>query len=277
MLQLDAHQHFWNYEPEEYDWTGGPDSPISRSFGPEDLKPLLAAHGYEGTVAVQARQSLAENDYLLNLADRYDIVKAVVGWVDLRSPEASRQLARYATHPKFRGVRHVVQGEPDDAFMLREDFQRGIGELADYGLTYDILIYHRHLPYAVELVKRFPKQKFVLDHIAKPDIKHGIVTPWAEQIRRLADCGNVWCKVSGMVTEADWGGWRKNDFTPYLETVFEAFGSERTMIGSDWPVCTLSADYERTMGIVTYYCEDWSDKDRERLLGGNCAAFYGID
>jgi L-fuconolactonase len=275
-MRLDAHQHFWNYDPVEYSWTGGPDSPISRSFSPEDLWPLLEANGYEGAVAVQARQSLAENDYLLDLADRSDFVKAVVGWVDLCAPDVADQLEKYAIHPKFVGVRHIVQGEPDDAFMLRSDFQRGIAALAPFGLTYDILIYHRHLPYAVELVKRFPLQRFVLDHIAKPDIKHGIMTPWAEHIRELASNNNVWCKVSGMVTEASWSEWRTKDFTPYLETVFDAFGPSRLMIGSDWPVCTLSADYGTAMGLVNDACKDWSEADRERLLGGNCAVFYGL-
>jgi L-fuconolactonase len=276
-VRLDSHQHFWNYDPAEYGWTGGPDSPISRSFSPEDLKPLLKAHGYEGAIAVQVRQSLEENDYLLGLADRYDIVKGVVGWVDLCAPDVADSLEKYAAHPKFVGVRHIVQGEPDDAFMLRDDFQRGIAELARYALTYDILIYHRHLPYAVELVKCFPNQRFVLDHIAKPDIKHGVVLPWMEHIQELAAYENVWCKLSGMVTEADWNGWRKEDFAPYLETVFDAFGPNRVMIGSDWPVCTLSADYGRTMELVTEFVKDWDESDRGRLLGGNCASFYGID
>lgn len=275
-MRIDSHQHFWEYDAEEYAWTGGPDSPISRSFGPDELAPLLRANGFDGCVAVQARQSLVENDYLLELADRHDFIKGVVGWVDLRAPDVDEQLARYAAHPKFKGVRHIVQGEPDDAFLLREDFGRGIAALERYGLTYDILIYHRHLPYAIEFAKRFPKQKFVLDHIAKPDIKNGVVSPWAERIRELAGCENVSCKVSGMVTEADVSAWKKEDFAPYLETVFDAFGPDRLMIGSDWPVCLLGAAYGEAMDIVRPFLDRLAEADREKVLGGNCAAFYGL-
>ncbi|MCI3919155.1 amidohydrolase family protein [Paenibacillus sp. TRM 82003] len=275
-MRIDAHQHFWTYDEKEYGWTGGPDSPISRDFGPAELAPLLAEHGFDGCVAVQARSSLQENDELLALAERYEFIRAVVGWVDLRSPGVRTQLEQYAAYPKFKGVRHIVQGEPDDAFLLRDDFGRGVAALADFGLTYDILIYHRHLPYAIEFVKRFPKQKFVLDHIAKPDIKNGVLEPWAEHIRQLADCGNVSCKISGMVTEADLRGWKKEDFVPYLETVFEAFGPDRLMIGSDWPVCLLGASYADTMGIVRPFLDRLSETEREKVLGGNCAAFYGL-
>jgi len=276
-VKLDAHQHFWTYDPVEYSWTGGPDSPISRSFGPEELASLLKSRGIDGAVAVQARQSLEENDYLLKLADEHDFVKAVVGWVDLRSPDVEAQLERYARHPKFKGVRHIVQGESDDAFLLRDDFCRGVSRLADYGLTYDILIYHRQLPAAIEFARRFPNQPFVVDHIAKPDIKNGLAEPWTKLIRELAACGNVHCKISGMVTEADHGAWTPEDIRPYLETALEAFGPSRVMFGSDWPVCLLAADYGTTFDLVDEATKYWSEEDRAKLFGGNCAAFYGIE
>ena len=275
-MRLDSHQHFWKYDAEEYAWTGGPESPISRDFGPGQLKPLLEAAGFDGTVAVQARTSLAENDYLLQLADEHDFIKGVVGWVDLTAPDAAEQLAKYAKHPKFKGVRHIVQSEPDDRFLLRDDFCRGVALLADFGLTYDILIYHRHLPAAIEFVRRFPNQKFVVDHIAKPDIKNGLREPWTGHIRELASFPNVMCKISGMVTEADHANWTEDDIRPYLGTALSAFGPERVMFGSDWPVCLLAAEYAKVAALVERATQHWSAADRERLFGGNCAAFYGI-
>ncbi|WP_309118855.1 amidohydrolase family protein [Paenibacillus sp.] len=276
-MRIDSHQHFWVYDSEEFGWTGGPDSPISKSFAPEQLSPLLAANGFGGAVAVQARSSLAENDYLLDLADAHDFIRAVVGWVDLTSPDVSEQLAKYARHPKFKGVRHIAQAEPDDAFLAREDVAGGVAALGEFGLTYDILVYHRQLPAAIELVRRFPEQKFVLDHIAKPDIRGGRLEPWKKRIEEIASFDNVMCKVSGMVTEADVAAWKDSDFAPYLETVFEAFGPNRLMYGSDWPVCLLGADYAGALGIVERAVQGWSEADRERLFGGNCAAFYGIE
>lgn len=276
MIKLDSHQHFWEYDEREYGWTGGPDSPISRSFGPAELASLLAERGFDGTVAVQARTSLAENDYLLGIADEHDLVKGVVGWVDLTSPDVDGQLERYASHPKFKGVRHIVQSEPDDNFLLRDDFCRGVGRLAGYGLTYDILIYHRHLPAAIEFARRFPNQPLVVDHIAKPDIKGGAFEPWATRFKQLATFEHVYCKISGMVTEADHGHWKEQDIRPYLDAALEAFGPKRVMFGSDWPVCLLAADYSRTVELVERAASELSRGEQEALFGGNCAAFYGI-
>lgn len=276
-MRIDAHQHFWHYTQQEYGWIGPDMAILKQDHLPPDLAPLLEAVGVEGTVAVQARQNLEETRWLLDLADRYSLIKGVVGWVDLRSPELARQLERYCAHPKFRGVRHVVQDEPDDQFMLRQDFLRGIRTLADFGLTYDILIFPRHLPVACELVERLPDQPFMLDHIAKPFIKQGALHPWDEDIRRLAAFPNVVCKVSGMVTEADWDRWQPSDFRPYLDVVFEAFGPQRIVFGSDWPVCTLAANYEQVVEILLDYTQQLSEEEQAYVWGQAAASFYGLE
>jgi L-fuconolactonase len=276
-MKIDAHQHFWMYSAEQYDWIGEEMGKLKKDFLPQDLKPLLQGQGIDGSIAVQARQDLEETRWLLQLAAENELVKGVVGWVDLCSPELTAQLDEFAKHPKFVGVRHIVQGEPDDEFMLRAEFRRGIGRIADYGLTYDLLLYPRHLPIAVKLVRDFPAQRFVLDHIAKPLIAEGITKPWDEEIRELAKCENVSCKVSGMVTEARWKHWRLTDFRPYLDVVFDAFGPDRLMMGSDWPVCTLSASYAETLQIVADYAGQFSAKERAGFFGANCKRFYGIE
>jgi L-fuconolactonase len=275
-MKIDAHQHFWHYTPEEHSWIGPDMAILTKDHLPADLAPWLETAGIEGTVAVQARQTLEETQWLLELADRYPSIKGVVGWVDLRSPELRQQLERFCVHPKFRGVRHVVQDEPDDRFMLREDFMRGIGMLAEFDLTYDILIFPRHLPVACELVEKFPDQRFVLDHIAKPFIKDGRVSPWDADIRRLAAYPHVVCKVSGMVTEADWFQWQPADFRPYLDTVFEAFGTRRIMFGSDWPVCTLAGTYGDVANILADYVRGFSEEERADIWGETASRFYGL-
>lgn len=275
-MKLDSHQHFWRYDPAQYPWMTEKLGRIRRDFLPEDLAPELAKAGIGGTVAVQARQTVEESAWLLGLADRSPIVKGVVGWVDLRSEEADAQLDRFAAHPKFVGVRHVVQDEPDDRFMLQPRFLEGLALLEKYGLAYDLLLFPKHLPVAVEVVKLFPNQRFVLDHLAKPFIKAGTIQPWEEDLRRLAAFPNVLCKISGMVTEAAWGEWKQGDFTPYLDAAFAAFGEDRLMFGSDWPVSLLSADYGQTFGIVEQYLAGFSAAAREKVLGANCARFYGI-
>jgi L-fuconolactonase len=241
---------------------------------PDDLAALQQPLGFDGSIAVQARQVVEESDWLLGLADKHANVKGVVGWVDLRSDRVEADLERLARHPKFVGVRHVVQEEPDDAFMLGQDFQRGISKLAAYGLTYDILIYPKQLAAALRLAENFPEQPFVLDHIAKPFIKAGVSEPWATQLRRLARLPNVHCKVSGMLTEADHQAWRPEQFRPYLDTVFEAFGPERLMYGSDWPVCLFAGSYEQAYRLVDDYARGLTDQQRVGLFGGNAAAFY---
>ncbi len=276
-MRIDAHQHFWQYNKAEHIWMTDAMAGLKRDFLPRDLKPLLESAGFDGCIAVQARQSLEETRWLLRLAEENDFVRGVVGWVDLCSPELPAQLEQLAPHPKLVGVRHVVQDEPDDEFMLREDFRRGIAQLADFGLTYDVLIYPRQLPAAIELVAAFPDQPFVLDHIAKPAIAEGTLVPWEAQVRQLAAYPNLCCKLSGMVTEARWDGWTEADFRPYLDVIFAAFGADRLMIGSDWPVCTLAGGYDKAMAIVMNYIQQLPDVEKRRVLGENCMSFYGLD
>ena len=272
-MKLDSHQHFWSYDAAQYPWIPA-GSPLHRDWLPEDLAPLLAASGLDGCIAVQARQTVEESRWLLALADRAAIVRGVVGWVDLRSEKVGAQLAELARHPKFRGVRHVVQDEPDADFMLGAEFQRGIGALHQFGLTYDILIFPKQLPAAIALARKFPDQPFVLDHIAKPPVKDGVLSPWREQIRELAKTPNVSCKVSGMVTEANWSGWKPADFAPFLDVVLNAFGVDRLMYGSDWPVCLLAGSYQQVHGLAGDFTKSFSPADQAKFFGGNAAKFY---
>ncbi len=272
-MRLDSHQHFWNYSAEAYPWIP-PGSALQRDWLPADLDRIQAPLGLDGSIAVQARQSLEESSWLLSLADSNPRIRGVVGWVDLRSERVVDQLAAFAPHPRFVGVRHVVQDEPDDQFMVRPEFLRGIGELQQFDLTYDILIFPRQLPAAIELVRRFPDQPFVLDHIAKPFIKAGTLSPWQEQIWELAAFPNLMCKVSGMVTEADHRNWKEDDFRPYLDVVFEAFGPERLMFGSDWPVCLLAAGYEQAFSLIRDYVLSVAPGFEAAVFGGNAERFY---
>jgi len=274
-MRIDSHQHFWTYDEQQYPWIPK-GTPLHRDWLPKDLEPLLAKAEIEGCVAVQARQTVEESDRLLALADRAPMIKGVVGWVDLQSEKVEAQLAKLAKNPKFVGVRHVVQDEPDADFMLRPDFMRGLGTLIQFDLTYDILIYPKQLPAAIEMVRKFPEQSFALDHIAKPLIKDGVLSPWREQIRELAGSSNVWCKVSGMITEANHTTWKPADFEPYLDVVFDAFGEDRLMYGSDWPVCLLAGTYERMFELVDSYTRQLTPQARGKFFGGNATRFYRI-
>jgi L-fuconolactonase len=247
---------------------------LQRDWLPSDLQPLLAQTRVDGTIAVQARQTLEESNWLLTLADHFPFIKGVVGWVDLRSADVSKHLQELARHRKFVGVRHVVQEEPDDRFIVQPEFVRGISRLAEFNLTYDLLVYPRQLPAAVELVRRFPKQRFVLDHIAKPLVREKKLSPWQEEIRELAKSGNVLCKVSGLITEADHSRWSLKDFVPYLDVVFEAFGVPRLMFGSDWPVCLLAGRYEQVLQLAEEYTRHLEGGARDGFFGGNAARFY---
>lgn len=274
--KIDAHQHFWQYKAEEYTWIDDSMPELRRDFLPEDLQPLLKQQQFEGSVVVQARQNIIETEWLLHLADRYDFIKGVVGWVNLCSDDLDLQLEKYSATKKFSGVRHVVQDEPDENFMLRKDFQQGIGKLAKYGLAFDILIYPGQLPRAIQLVRNFPGQVFVLDHMAKPQIRKQVVQPWKQHMEELAKFQNVACKISGMVTETDFYGWKANDFKPYMDAVVNAFGIRRILIGSDWPVCTLAGKYGEVIGMAVDYIGQFSQHEREMILGTNAVRVYSL-
>jgi L-fuconolactonase len=275
-MRVDTHQHFWRYTADEYDWIDDSMSSLRREFLPEHLEPELKRAGFDGSIAVQARQTLEETRWLLDLAASSQFILGVIGWVDLRASDLRAQLARFAGNPKLLGVRHIVQSEPDDQFLLQPEFLRGIGALAEFDLTYDLLIHPRHLPVAAEFVRRFPHQRFVLDHLAKPLIKSGTLQPWDAEIRKLAQFPNVFCKLSGLVTEADWKAWRPEHFAPYLDVALECFGPDRLMIGSDWPVCTVAASYAQTMDVVIDYLSKYPGEVREAGLGGSASRFWRL-
>jgi L-fucono-1,5-lactonase len=279
--RIDAHQHFWRYAPGTHAWIDDSMTAIRRDFLPAHLEPLLRAEGFDACIAVQAQQNIEETEWLLSLADAHPFIRGVVGWVDLCAADVADQLARIAPHPKLRGVRHIVQDEPDDRFMLRPDFMRGIAALPPTGLTYDILIYARQLAAAVELVKAFPDQKFVLDHIGKPAMRAAAFDQWARGIAALSRNRNVWCKLSGMVTETDWSlagtaAWSLDEFIPYLDVIFDWFGPGRVMIGSDWPVCLLAGGYGDVIAIVREYVEQRFPAHLNAILGATAAEFYGV-
>ena len=275
-MRIDAHQHFWEYHPEEYPWITEELGMLRRSFLPSDLAPELIKSGLEGSIAVQARQSLTESRWLLSLAEKNSHILGVVGWVDLCSDQIDAQLAEFSSHPQFVGVRHVVQDEPDNSFMLRPDFLNGIDRLKNHGLSYDILIFPKQLEAALQLVAQFPEQPFVIDHIAKPSIKDGSLQPWQKHIKEFSKFPNVNCKISGMVTEADWENWKQEDMKPYLETVMETFSPNRLMYGSDWPVCLLAGNYCRIIDLAAHYISQLSTQDQELVFGGTAAQFYKI-
>ncbi len=273
---IDSHQHFWQYNAQTHDWINDEMSVIQRDFLPSDLEPILKRNNIDGCIAVQADQSEAETDFLLDLAEKNSFIKGVVGWVDLLADDVYESLERYAEFEKVKGFRHVVQGESDSDFMLRPKFKNGITELGAYDFTYDILIYHFQLEQAINLVKLFPEQKFVVDHIAKPDIKSGEYAEWQINIKKLALHQNVYCKVSGMVTECEWQGWKTSDFKIYLDTVVKAFGTDRLMYGSDWPVCLVAGNYEEQLNIVQEYFSSFSTLEKKKIMGGNAIKFYGL-
>lgn len=275
--RIDAHQHFWRYDPAEYGWIDDSMAALRRDFLPADLEPQLRRAGLHGCVAVQARQTLEETRWLLDLADRHPFIVGVVGWVDLQSADAPAQIERLARRPRLVGLRHIVQSEADDRFLLRPEFLRGVAAAGQAGLAYDILIHARHLPVAVEFAQRLEGHRLVLDHLAKPDIRHGEIRGWERDLRRLAASGHVMAKLSGLVTEADWSTWTPEQIRPYLDVAFDCFGYPRLMIGSDWPVCTVAADYARTMQVVMDYVQDRPLAEQEAVLGGNAARLWRLD
>jgi L-fuconolactonase len=277
MIKIDSHQHFWKFDPVRDSWIDSTMSAIQRDFMPGDLKPILDKFGINGCVAVQADQSEAETEFLLNLAENNDFIKGVVGWVDLRTPDVKKRLEYFKDFKKLKGFRHVLQGESDRALMLNPQFTDGIRALKAHDFTYDILIFPDQLGYTHQFIKTFGGHRFVIDHIAKPDIKNKNIEKWERGIRAIANHENVWCKISGMVTEADWYGWVLTDFEPYLNVVFEAFGTKRVMFGSDWPVCNVAGGYQQMLSIVKNYTSKLSEDEQARFWGLNAVEFYKLN
>jgi L-fuconolactonase len=275
-MKIDSHQHFWIYKSDEYGWISSDMEILRKDYLPDQLKTELSSKGFDGSVAVQARQSLAETQWLLNLADQNSFIKGVIGWVDLCSPDVEEQLTQVSGNPKLVGIRHVLHDEQDENFMLRKSFLGGIAYLKKFGLTYDILVFPQHLPNTIQLVSQFPEQVFILDHIAKPPIKDQKISPWKEHIEELARFRNVYCKLSGMVSEANVKNWKQEEFNPYLSVVFDAFGTDRLLIGSDWPVCTLAGPYKQIMQVVIDYIRTFPDQDKKKILGKNAIEVYDL-
>lgn len=275
-MVIDAHHHFWRYNPREYGWISDSMSVLRRDFLPDDLEGAIRAAGVDGVVSVEARQSLAETDWLLEMAEQHDFIRGVVGWVPLISEHLTGDLERLRGRKKLKGVRHVLQDEPDEHYMLREDFNRGIRQLKDFDLRYDVLVFERHLPQTVEFVDRHPEQVFVLDHIAKPRIRDRVMSPWQENLRELARRPNVSCKLSGVVTEADYRSWTPRELRPYMETALEAFGPRRLMFGSDWPVCLLASGYQRWHQIVREFASELSPDEQSWLFGRTAIDAYAL-
>lgn len=275
-MTIDSHQHFWNYSAAEYPWIGAGMERLARDHLPADLEAVARPAGVAGSVAVQARQSLAESRWLLALAERQPFIRGVVGWVDLRGAGVAEDLAALARHEKFVGVRHVVQDEPDPRFLLGEAFVRGLRALRRFGLTYDLLLHPHHLGAAIELAGALPEQPFVLDHLAKPRIKTGEIAAWRREIESLARHGNVCCKLSGLVTEAAWRRWEPAEFRPYLDVALAAFGPARLMFGSDWPVCLLSAEYAEVAALVRDFIATLSPAEQDQIWSSTARRFYRL-
>ncbi len=275
-MTIDSHQHFWKYDPEEHAWITNEMFPIRRDFMPSDLAPLLKRHGIDGCVAVQVAQSETENEFLVSLAEQHSFIKGVVGWVDLRSDRIDERLEHYRRFPVIKGFRHIVQSEPA-GFLGDSRFVKGVSRLASYDFTYDLLIYHHQLQEALVFVNALADEvRLIVDHLAKPAIKAAEITTWATHMKALAAFDNVYCKMSGMLTEADWKAWQYDELVPYFDRIFEFFGPSRIVYGSDWPVSLLAADYDRQYGVVTRYLEQLSPAERRGVLGENAERFYNL-
>jgi L-fuconolactonase len=275
-MTIDSHQHFWTFDPIRDSWITDEMSVIQRNFYPEDLQPTLQQNGIDACIAVQADQSLSETRFLLDLATKNDFVKAVVGWIDLQADAIDEQLSEWKSDKKLAGFRHVLQAEPDTEYMLRPSFLRGISKLKKHGFTYDILIFPKHLVTVQKFVAQFSDQPFVLDHIAKPYIKAGLIDDWKRDIKSLAKFENLQCKVSGIITEADWKRWNYEQIKPFLDVVFDTFGTDRIMFGSDWPVCLVAGDYSQVKVVIETYMKGFSVSEKAKVFGENAARFYGI-
>lgn len=275
-MVIDAHQHFWKYNPARHGWINDEMSAIRRDFLPKELEQIYRHNDIDGCVAVQVDQTEGETEYMLAFSRMYDFIKGIVGWVDLQAPNINERLDYFSTEEKVKGFRHIVQGESDPNFLLGQDFCRGIGELASRNFTYDILVYHHQLIQVEPFVAKFPKQMFIIDHIAKPAIAKGEIDQWSKYMRSIAKHPNVYCKLSGMVTEADYNSWTYDQIAPYIDEVLECFGSSRVVYGSDWPVCLVAATYEEQFGVVHKAIEKLSAAEKKQILGENAIRFYHL-
>lgn len=275
-MVIDSHHHFWNYNPKEYGWISESMSILRRDFGPADLKTEISSAGIDAVISVQARQTMDETNWLLQLANENDFIQGVVGWAPLVSPGVSEILEKISTSKKCKSIRHVVQDEPDDYFILRDDFNRGVSHLNRLNLCFDVLIFEKHLPQTIQFVDRHPNQVFILDHIAKPRIREGIVDPWRKNMRELARRQNVYVKLSGVVTETDWNNWTPGQLKPYFDATLDAFGPRRVMFGSDWPVCLVATTYERWVRCVREHCAGLSPAEKERIFSGTAIEAYNL-
>jgi L-fuconolactonase len=276
MQRIDAHQHFWKFDPVRDNWITDEMQTIRKDFLPADLEPLLKANNFDGCVAVQADQSDRETEFLLALSEKHDFIKGVVGWIDLQSDQLDKKLRAFRKFKKLKGFRHILQGEDKRDIMLTEKFKKGISQLQENNYTYDFLIYPDQLSFCTELAFEFPGQKFILDHLGKPYIKFRKTRGWGESIRKLAGCENTWCKLSGLVTEADWQTWTEDDFKIYLDIVVDSFGTERIVFGSDWPVSLLAANYSQVVDLISHYFSAFSQAEQEKIFGGNAISFYNL-
>jgi L-fuconolactonase len=275
-MKIDAHQHFWKYHPVKDAWITDDMKAIQKDFLPADLARHLYANEFDGCIAVQADQSEQETEFLLELSRQNDFIKGVVGWIDLQNEKVQARLGHFATYRKLKGFRHIVQAETDDQFLLRESFCRGIALLGNYRFTYDLLIKPHQLKSAIRFVQKFPNQMFVVDHLAKPFIKDKVIDEWKKDMQHLAQYENVSCKISAMVTEADWKNWKVADFKPFIDCIIEFFGTDRVMFGSDWPVCLVAATYDQVCEIVEKNTSHLSANEKKLLWGVNAAKFYDL-
>ena len=276
MLRIDSHNHFWLFNKSRDSWITDEMSILRRNFLPSDLDTEMRAANMNGCISVQADQSEEETRFLLSLANKNPFIKGVVGWIDLCADNVEERLLYYAEEKKLKGFRHILQGETDRAFMLMPSFNKGIAALHTYGFVYDIIIHPDQLPFIHQFIKQHPQQKFVIDHIAKPNIKAKEINDWQTYMRRVAQFPNVYCKVSGVATEADWKRWQPADFVPYLEVVWNAFGAERVMFGSDWPVCLLATSYQRWIHTMEEYTASFSEDEKEYFWGKSASVCYNL-
>ena len=278
-MRLDAHQHFWEFtaNPDDFEWMSDDYNVLRRNFLPSDLEPLLGASGLDGCIAVQAREIVKETDFLMNLADQHAYVQGVVGWVDLCADNVEAVLDAYSEKPTLKGFRMLIHDRADPDFAISSTHARGVGFLEQHGWTYDLLLRTIHLPAALQLVDTYPNQAFVIDHIAKPHLDGSDWAAWLSGMQEMSNRSNVFCKLSGLVTEADWKHWQAADYPRFLDKVFEAFGANRCMFGSDWPVSTCATDYHSSKAVVDQWANALSADEKQAIYGGTCAHFYGID